>query len=309
MTTEYDDNANSQVMGLYQREILNQKRVGRAYDMATGTISNKPRQIYKPRPDEYRHYQNSNQIMGSGTLMASNDMIGSGYVPPADFENTSMLGNKGMVADSEKMQGGRRIGMAKFEKHMEGAGFFDDVWSGIKDVGSDVWSGIKDVAGDVYSGVKDVADEAVKVAPEALSFVAENPEILAGLGKKKRKGKKSKKAKKEVEEKQEELKGGYWNNLEQKKDIKGKGKGKKGKKGKKAMKESESESDEEEGLAGGEMPVKLERKIGGAEIVKAVKIGGKKPVSKWIKHCMDYAKQHKCSYKQAMKDAKASYKK
>jgi hypothetical protein len=314
MTTEYDDNANQQVMGLYQREILNQKRVGRAYDMATGTISNKPRQIYKPRPDEYRHYQNSNQIMGSGTLMASNDMIGSGYVPPADFENTSMLGNKGMKADSE-MQGGRRIGMAKFQKHMEGGNIFDDMWSGIKEVGSDVWDGIKSVGEDIYSGVKDVGEEALKVAPEALSYVAENPELLAGLGKKKRKSKKSKKAKKEekVEELKEELKGGYWNNLEQKKDIKGRGKAK-AKKGKKAMKKqceskSESESDEEEGLAGGEMPAKLDRKIGGAEIVKAVKIGGKKPVSKWIQHCMAYAKQHKCSYKQAMKDAKASYKK
>ena len=305
MTTEYDDNAHGQVMGLYQGQIANQKRVGRAYDMASGMTSNKPRQIYKPRPDEYRHYNNTMHVMGSGNLQASNDMIGKGYTPPADFENTQMLGNRGMKANSE-MQGGRRIGMAKFEKHMEGGNIFDDIWSGIKDVGSDVWSGIKDVAGDVYSGVKDVADEAVKVAPEALSFVAENPEILAGLGKKKRKSKKSKKAMKE--EKVEELKGGYWNNLEQKKDIKGKGK--KAKKGKKAMKEcSESESDDEEGLAGGEMPVKLQRKIGGANIVKAVKIGGKKPVSKWIKHCMDYAKQHKCSYKQAMKDAKASYKK
>jgi len=308
MTTEYDDNAHSQVMSLYQGQIANQKRVGRAYDMATGMISNKPRQIYKPRPDEYRHYQNSNQIMGSGTLMASNDMIGSGYTPPADFENTQMLGNKGMKADSE-MQGGRRIGMAKFQKHMEGGGFFDDVWSGIKEVGSDIYNGAKDVIGDVYSGVKDVADEAVKVAPEALSFVAENPELLAGLGRKKktRKSKKSKKAKKEEakeEAKEEELTGGYWNNLEQNKDIKGKGKKAKAKKGKKAMKakeesSSESESDEEKGLAGGEMPAKLDRKIGGA----------KKPISKWIQHCMAYAKQHKCSYKQAMKDAKASYKK
>jgi len=307
MTTEYDDNAHNQVMGLYQREIVNQKKAGRAYDMASGWISNKPRQIYKPRPDEYRHYNNTMHIMGSGNLQASNDMIGKGYTPPADFENTQMLGNKGMKADSE-MQGGRRIGMAKFQKHMEGGNIFDDMWSGIKSVGSDVWDGIKDVAGDVYSGVKDVADEAIKVAPEALSFVAENPEILAGLGKKK-KGRKSKKSKKAMkEENVEELKGGYWNNLEQKKDIKGKGKAKKAKKGKKANKESES--DEEEGLAGGEMPVKLERKIGGSEIVKAVKIGGsKKPVSKWIQHCMAYAKQHKCSYKQAMKDAKASYKK
>ena len=33
-------------------------------------------------------------------------------------------------------------------------GFFDDLWSGIKSVGSSVWNGVKDVAGTVYNGAK-----------------------------------------------------------------------------------------------------------------------------------------------------------
>jgi phage-related protein len=33
-------------------------------------------------------------------------------------------------------------------------GFFDDLWSGIKSVGSSVWNGVKDVAGSVYNGAK-----------------------------------------------------------------------------------------------------------------------------------------------------------
>jgi hypothetical protein len=31
-------------------------------------------------------------------------------------------------------------------------------------------------------------------------------------------------------------------------------------------------------------------------------------MSAWVEHCKKYAKEHGCSYKQAMKDAKASYK-
>jgi phage-related protein len=33
-------------------------------------------------------------------------------------------------------------------------GFFDDLWSGIKSVGSSVWNGVKDAAGSVYNAGK-----------------------------------------------------------------------------------------------------------------------------------------------------------
>jgi hypothetical protein len=61
--------------------------------------------------------------------------------------------------------------------------------------------------------------------------------------------------------------------------------------------------------------MKAEAKEGGAhslvvqsEMPGVVQSGGKKP-SAWIAHCKAYAKEHKCSYKEAMKAAKASYKK
>jgi len=42
---------------------------------------------------------------------------------------------------------------------------------------------------------------------------------------------------------------------------------------------------------------------------KAEPAKAKRPPSKWILHCKAYAKEHNVSYKQAMKDARASYKK
>jgi phage-related protein len=45
-------------------------------------------------------------------------------------------------------------------------GFFDDLWSGIKSVGSSVWNGIKDTAGTVYNAAKSATDwVADKVQP------------------------------------------------------------------------------------------------------------------------------------------------
>jgi phage-related protein len=45
-------------------------------------------------------------------------------------------------------------------------GFFDDLWSGIKSVGSSVWNGVRDVAGTVYNGAKTAVDwVADKVQP------------------------------------------------------------------------------------------------------------------------------------------------
>jgi hypothetical protein len=35
--------------------------------------------------------------------------------------------------------------------------------------------------------------------------------------------------------------------------------------------------------------------------------GGKRPASKWIEHVKAYSKKHGVSYKQALKDAKATY--
>lgn len=45
------------------------------------------------------------------------------------------------------------------------------------------------------------------------------------------------------------------------------------------------------------------------EFYKGASGAGIKKTSNWIQHCKDYAKKHNVSYKQAMKDAKASYKK
>jgi hypothetical protein len=39
----------------------------------------------------------------------------------------------------------------------------------------------------------------------------------------------------------------------------------------------------------------------------AVNSGGKRPASKWIEHVKAYSKKHGVSYKQALKDAKATY--
>jgi phage-related protein len=57
-------------------------------------------------------------------------------------------------------------------------GFFDDLWSGIKSVGSSVWNGVKDTAGTVYntakSGVDWVADKIqpiVKTVGDIASYV------------------------------------------------------------------------------------------------------------------------------------------
>jgi hypothetical protein len=46
-----------------------------------------------------------------------------------------------------------------------------------------------------------------------------------------------------------------------------------------------------------------------SEMPGVVQHGGAKKASNWIAHCKAYAKEHKCSYKEAMKAAKASYKK
>ena len=56
--------------------------------------------------------------------------------------------------------------------------------------------------------------------------------------------------------------------------------------------------------------MKKEAKKQKAELKKLKKMGGKKPraPSAWIKHVQAYAKQHGCSYKEAMSKAKASYK-
>lgn len=55
--------------------------------------------------------------------------------------------------------------------------------------------------------------------------------------------------------------------------------------------------------AGGAHPLIVKSEMQGVSVR-----GGKKP-SAWIAHCKAYAKEHNCSYKDAMKAAKASYKK
>ena len=57
--------------------------------------------------------------------------------------------------------------------------------------------------------------------------------------------------------------------------------------------------------------MKKEAKKQKAELNKLKKMGGKKAraPSSWVAHCKAYAKQHGCSYKEAMSKAKATYKK
>lgn len=61
-------------------------------------------------------------------------------------------------------------------------GFFDDLWSGIKSVGSSVWNGVKDTAGAVYNTAKSGVDWVADQVQPIVKAVGKYGGYIPGIG-------------------------------------------------------------------------------------------------------------------------------
>lgn len=302
MTTPYDRDIKRQVMAHNQAFVDRLKVLGRGDILGINT--NTSYQTYKPSTDEVR-YNTGGALYGSGMVeMGAYEprMFGNGYAvleqpTPMDMPDENVVLKQYVKGISHGGGKGRKA-YKKGGAHLEGAGFWDSISSGL----SDVWSGVKSVASDVVDDTQDVfhagldlatqagqtgiglagqaGEMAIQHAPEIMQFVAENPELLAGAGKKK----KAMAIKKLVEEHKRLLKAL-----------------KSGKVSKKVIKEEHDDL--------------MEKAEGGARLGVewgAGMSGGKaKKTSAWITHVKAYAVKHKINYRDALrsKECKDSYKK
>ena len=199
MTTQYDQDINTQVKALNQRYVNLQRINGRADDLV-GKQANKSYQIYHPQITELRYHDDGKSLLGGGAsiweqMMPFETPISDDILPETRFSTKSeALHNQNLVDNISQGAGG----IKKYKKKggtlkLEGGGwdsFWDSVGNGISDTASDVWNGVKDAAGDLADNASNMAQGALNMASDAvehpekiMSFVAENPELLAGLGK------------------------------------------------------------------------------------------------------------------------------
>ena len=138
---------------------------------------------------ELRYHDDGKSLLGGGAS------IWEQMMPFETPISDDILHNQNLVDNISQGAGG----IKKYKKKggtlkLEGGGwdsFWDSVGNGISDTASDVWNGVKDAAGDLADNASNMAQGALNMASDAvehpekiMSFVAENPELLAGLGKK-----------------------------------------------------------------------------------------------------------------------------
>jgi len=205
------------------------------------------------------------------------------------------------VAEVDKTALGRPIGGAK----MEGEGFFGDIWSGIKHV---FGGAIPDELLEDVGGVKPKKKKDVKKKMNVEEVLSNVDSVLSNvdsvLGGKKKKGKKGKGIYEEDDlmedepvEENEEKEGGRKKYV--KKALK---KGKKGKKGGNIL-------DDLVDTVGKVAPLLPLVALGKPKKGKGVSGAGAKKSSSWIEHVKKYAKKHNMKYSEALKSARATYKK
>jgi len=112
-----------------------------------------------------------------GALGMSNAVPRETYHEVSNDEGGKMTPKKKLVAYKKMLKLEKKLHKGKITVKeyselkkfhgMHGAGFFDDLWSGIKNVGSSIVNGI----GQVASVVPDVVNAAQSVAPYALPFL------------------------------------------------------------------------------------------------------------------------------------------